>query len=160
VLLSHQRLVVAPTADVRDRSAGVGTRLDSDQRGRGQARAVPETRPHHWGAAAPTQVRGTGKVARLVRSSRDRRETRPAVESVPRCCMTPADDIRVGMYTDIMLPRLDGIGVSLEAVGRALRRLGVSVELVTPAVRGAYEGILPRRTIASLRPWMRDYSVG
>jgi 1,2-diacylglycerol 3-alpha-glucosyltransferase len=74
--------------------------------------------------------------------------------------MTSIGDIQAGMYTDTMLPRLDGIGVSLEAIGGALQNLGVSPEVVTPAVQGHYEGTLVRRTSASFQPWFRDYNVG
>jgi 1,2-diacylglycerol 3-alpha-glucosyltransferase len=74
--------------------------------------------------------------------------------------MTPAGALRVGMYTDTMLPRLDGIAISLEAVGSALQHLGVSIQVVAPRRRGAYKSRLPSRTIASFRPWGRDYNVG
>jgi 1,2-diacylglycerol 3-alpha-glucosyltransferase len=72
----------------------------------------------------------------------------------------PISNIRVGMYSDTMLPRLDGIGVSLEAVSNALRYLGVTVEVITPQAQGNYKGTLPRRNIPSFQPWGRDYNVG
>jgi 1,2-diacylglycerol 3-alpha-glucosyltransferase len=64
------------------------------------------------------------------------------------------------MYTDTMLPRFDGIAVSLEAVGNALVDLGASIEVVGPRQREPYEGTLQSRTITSLRPWGRDYNAG
>jgi 1,2-diacylglycerol 3-alpha-glucosyltransferase len=64
------------------------------------------------------------------------------------------------MYTDTMLPRLDGIAVSLEAVGNALEDLGASIEVIGPRRREPYKGTLPNRTITSLRPWGRDYNAG
>jgi 1,2-diacylglycerol 3-alpha-glucosyltransferase len=72
----------------------------------------------------------------------------------------PTGRLSVGMYTDTMLPRLDGIAISLEAVGNALEDLGASIEVVGPRQREPYEGTLKSRTVSSLRPWGRDYNAG
>ena len=69
-------------------------------------------------------------------------------------------DLRVGMYSDTILPRPDGIAVSLEAAGIALGQLGLQVEVVGPRMDESYNGSLPVRNVSSFRPWGRDYNVG
>jgi glycosyltransferase involved in cell wall biosynthesis len=64
------------------------------------------------------------------------------------------------MYTDTVLPRPDGIAVSLSAVTGALLRLGVSVEVTAP--RGGPGGPGPSggRRVPSVGMVGRDYRLG
>ena len=67
--------------------------------------------------------------------------------------------LAVGVYTDTVLPRLDGIAVSLEASCSALRELGINVEVIAPrTVRGSDSSLLVRG-VRSMSPWGRDYRV-
>src|SRR6266568_2393479 len=68
--------------------------------------------------------------------------------------------IRVGIYTDTILPRPDGIAVSLEAVGKELHRLGIAVEVIAPRVASEKASLLPVQSIRSFQPWRRDYRLG
>jgi 1,2-diacylglycerol 3-alpha-glucosyltransferase len=72
--------------------------------------------------------------------------------------MVKLSELSIGMYTDTVLPRPDGIAVSIEAFGQALLGLGVRLELVGPKVR--YTGTLPIRSIKSIRIPGRDYRIG
>lgn len=63
--------------------------------------------------------------------------------------------LRVGMYTDTVPPRADGIAVSLEAVCGALGRAGTRLDVVAPK-----RSTLTTKTVSGFRPWGRDFNVG
>ena len=68
--------------------------------------------------------------------------------------------LRVGIYTDTALPRLNGVAVSIEAACLALVDLGVSVETVMPFNSMSVEHPFPVRWVPSVRARGRDYEIG
>jgi 1,2-diacylglycerol 3-alpha-glucosyltransferase len=72
----------------------------------------------------------------------------------------PGKPIRLGIYSDTLVPRADGIAVSLEAAATALRELGVQLEVVAPYRPEHTTTALPIRTVPSTGLWGRDYRLG
>ncbi|MFB6723928.1 glycosyltransferase [Kribbella sp. NPDC056345] len=68
--------------------------------------------------------------------------------------------VRLGIYSDTLVPRADGVAVSLEAAGRALCELGVQLEVVAPYGAKSHQSRLPIRSVPGTETWGRDYRLG
>ncbi|MGW6280730.1 glycosyltransferase [Kribbella sp. NPDC055071] len=68
--------------------------------------------------------------------------------------------LRLGIYSDTLLPRADGVAVSIEAAGTALRELGVQLDVVAPYNTKTSTTALPIRSVPGTNVWFRDYRLG
>src|SRR5689334_6427265 len=68
--------------------------------------------------------------------------------------------LRLGIYSDTLVPRADGVAVSMEAAGRALCELGVQLEVVAPYDAKSHQSMLPIRSVPGTEAWGRDYRLG
>ncbi|GAA0620913.1 glycosyltransferase [Kribbella sandramycini] len=69
--------------------------------------------------------------------------------------------IRLGLYSDTLVPRADGVAVSLEAAGTALLELDdLELEVVAPYKSKNNTSALPIRSVPGVDLWGRDYRLG